>query len=158
MEEKKNKFSIGVFLLLQVALLVSSFGAVCSKMAGKQEFLSFKFFLFYGILILILFVYAIVWQQVIKRMPLVIAYACRGVGIIYGIIWGVTIFKEQITWKMIVGAVLVLIGVYILIFSDLKKPKAAEEIAPDTTAVPETVSAMEKEEITGENGEGGHDA
>lgn len=125
-EEKKNKFSIGVFLLLQVALIVSSFGAVCSKMAGRQEFLSFPFFFFYGLLIVILFVYAIVWQQVIKRMPLVVAYACRGVGIIYGIIWGVTIFKEQITWKMIVGAVLVLTGVYILIFSDMKKQKKTE--------------------------------
>lgn len=120
-EEKKNKFSIGVFVLLQFALFVVSFGAVCSKMAGKQEFLSFPFFLFYGLLILICFIYAVIWQQVLKRMSLVVAYACKGVGIIYGILWGVVFFKEVVTWKMIIGAVLVLIGVYLLIFDELKR-------------------------------------
>ena len=122
-----KKFSIGAFILLQIALLIMSFGAVCSKMAGRQEFLSIPFFAFYGALILILFVYAIIWQQVLKRISLVVAYACKGVGIIYGIIWGVVFFKEVITWKMIAGAVLVLIGVYICIFGEIKANKKTQE-------------------------------
>lgn len=127
MKEKKNKFSLGVFILLQIALFILSFGAVCSKMAGRQEFLSFPFFAFYGTLILILFVYAIIWQQVLKRMSLVVAYACKGIGIIYSIIWGVVFFKEEITWKMIAGAVLVLIGVYIFIFGDIRSGNKEEK-------------------------------
>ena len=122
-----KKFSIGAFILLQVALIIMSFGAVCSKMAGRQEFLSLPFFMFYGALILILFVYAILWQQVLKRISLVVAYACKGVGIIYGILWGVIFFKEEITWKMIAGAVLVLIGVYIFIFGEIKANKTTEK-------------------------------
>lgn len=122
----KNKFSIGPFLLLQIALFIVSFGAVCSKMAGRQELLSVPFFAFYGTLILILFVYAIIWQQVLKRISLVVAYACKGIGIIYGIIWGIVFFKEEITWKMIAGAVLVLIGVYIFIFGEIKAGKKEE--------------------------------
>ena len=118
-----KKFSVGAFVLLQVALFIVSFGAVCSKMAGRQEFLSLPFFAFYGALILILFVYAILWQQVLKRISLVVAYACKGIGIIYGILWGVIFFKEEITWKMIAGAVLVLIGVYIFIFGEIKAGK-----------------------------------
>lgn len=118
-----KKFSIGAFILLQFALFIVSFGAVCSKMAGRQEFLSLPFFTFYGALILILFVYAILWQQVLKRISLVVAYACRGIGIIYAIIWGVLFFKEEITWKMIAGALLVLIGVYIFIFGEIKTGK-----------------------------------
>lgn len=121
-----KKFSIGAFILLQIALLIVSFGAVCSKMAGRQEFLSLSFFLFYGALILILFVYAIIWQQVLKRISLVVAYACKGIGIIYSILWGVIFFKEEITWKMIAGAVLVLIGVYIFIFGEIKANKKTE--------------------------------
>ena len=118
-----KKFSVGAFILLQVALFIVSFGAVCSKMAGRQEFLSLPFFAFYGALILILFVYAILWQQVLKKISLVVAYACKGIGIIYGILWGVIFFKEEITWKMIAGAVLVLIGVYIFIFGEIKAGK-----------------------------------
>ena len=129
MDEKKdkNKFSVGAFILLQAAMFFVSFGAVCSKMAGRQEFLSVPFFTFYGALILILFIYAILWQQVLKRISLVIAYACKGIGIIYGIIWGIVFFKEEITWNMIAGAVLVLIGVYICIFGEIKNNKKKEE-------------------------------
>ncbi len=125
MNEKadKNKFSVGAFIVLQVALFFVSFGAVCSKMAGRQEFLSVPFFAFYGALIIILFIYAILWQQVLKRISLVIAYACKGISIIYGIIWGIIFFKEEITWNMIAGAVLVLIGVYIFIFGEIKNSK-----------------------------------
>ena len=122
-----KKFSIGAFILLQIALFIFSFGAVCSKMAGRQEFLSIPFFAFYGALILILFVYAILWQQILKRISLVVAYACRGIGIIYAILWGVLFFKEEITWKMIAGAVLVLIGVYIFIFGEIKNSKMKDE-------------------------------
>lgn len=124
---KDKKFSLGAFILLQIALFIVSFGAVCSKMAGKQEFLSFKFFAFYGALIFILFIYAIIWQQVLKRISLVVAYACKGIGIIYAILWGVVFFKEEITWKMIAGAVLVLIGVYIFIFGEIKASKKEEK-------------------------------
>lgn len=126
-----KKFSIGAFVLLQIALFILSFGAVCSKMAGRQEFLSLPFFAFYGALILILFVYAIIWQQVLKRISLVVAYACKGIGIIYGIIWGIVFFKEQITWKMIAGAVLVLIGVYIFVFGEIKTSMKNEENRQD---------------------------
>ena len=124
---KDKKFSAGAFILLQIALIIVSFGAVCSKMAGRQEFLSIPFFAFYGALILILFIYAILWQQILKRISLVVAYACRGIGIIYAILWGVLFFKEEITWKMIAGAVLVLIGVYIFIFGEIKNSKMKDE-------------------------------
>ncbi len=96
-------------------------GAICSKMAGRHKFLSPKFIFFYGLLICILFVYAVIWQQVLKRLSLTVAYASKGVGIIYGMMWGVMIFNETITWNMIVGAVLVLIGVYIYIFSEIRE-------------------------------------
>ena len=119
----EKKFSIGAFVLLQIALFIVSLGAVCSKMAGRQEFLSFPFFAFYGALILIMFVYAILWQQILKRISLVIAYACKGITIIYGILWGVLFFKEEITLKMIIGALLVLTGVYIFIIGEIKESK-----------------------------------
>ena len=120
---KGKKTNIGAFVVLQIALFILSFGAVCSKIAGRQEFLSLPFCLFYGLLLIILFVYAIIWQQVLKKISLTVAYACKGIGIVYSIIWGVVFFQEIITWKMIVGALLVLAGVYVFIFGDLKGKK-----------------------------------
>lgn len=119
----KNKKKIVAFVLLQIALFVSSFGAVCSKKAGKEAFLSRPFIVFYGLLLLILFVYAIVWQQVLKELPLTIAYASKGIGVFYGMMWGWLFFEEHIRWNMVLGAVIVLAGVYLNLFDELRRKK-----------------------------------
>lgn len=108
-------------MLLQAALFLMSLGGICSKMAGKQEFLSKAFFVFYGLLIVILFIYAIVWQQILKRISLTVAYASKGIGVVYGILWGYLFFDEKIRWNTILGAVLVLVGVYCFIMEEMKE-------------------------------------
>lgn len=119
MKTKKTLY----FILLQVAIFIMSLGGVCSKLAGIENFLSPKFIMYYGFLLLILFAYAIIWQQVLKEISLSVAYGSKGVGILYVILWGTLIFDEVITWNMILGIVLVLIGVYILTFHELKEKK-----------------------------------
>lgn len=119
MKTKKTLY----FILLQVAIFIMSLGGVCSKLAGIEKFLSPKFIMYYGFLLLILFAYAIIWQQVLKEISLSVAYGSKGVGILYVILWGTLIFDEVITWNMILGIILVLIGVYILTFHELKEKK-----------------------------------
>ena len=75
--EKAQK--IKTYVLLHVLMLIFSLSPVCSKLAGQQPFLSFKFVLFYGLVILLLGIYALLWQQIIKRMPLTTAYANKAV-------------------------------------------------------------------------------
>ena len=99
-------------------LMVFSLGVVCSKLASTQEFLSFPFFLFYGLLLLSLAFYAVMWQQFLKVMPLTTAYANKSVIIIWGMIWGSVIFGEKITWNMILGALIIMIGVYLMVCED----------------------------------------
>lgn len=111
------------FILLQIAIFIMSLGGVCSKMAGRQQFLSPKFIMYYGLLLAILFLYAVVWQQVLKEISLGVAYGSKGIGILYVVLWGMLFFDEKITWNMILGIVLVLIGVYILSFQELKEKK-----------------------------------
>lgn len=119
--EKKKRTNWKAFLFLQIALFVVSLGGICSKMAGRQDFLSKKFFLYYGLLLCILFIYAIVWQQVLKKISLTVAYASKGVGIIYSILWGRLFFEENIEWNMILGALLVLVGVYCYIIEEIRE-------------------------------------
>lgn len=106
---KKN--SIILLLSLHILLVFYSLSGIFSKLASKQQFLSFKFCFFYGLIILLLGVYAIGWQQIIKRLPLTTAFANKAITVVWGIIWGILIFNERITIGKIIGAVLVMFGV-----------------------------------------------
>ena len=57
-------------------------------------------------------------MQIIKHLPLTTAYANKAIGIVWGILWGIIIFGEQIKWNMIVGAVIVIAGVILVVKSD----------------------------------------
>lgn len=88
-----------------------SASGILSKLAAGYPFMSLGFILCYGGMVCVLGVYAIGWQQVIKRMPLTTAYANRAVTVVWGIVWGAVLFGEAITWQKALGALVVLAGV-----------------------------------------------
>ena len=112
--------------MLLVGLFIFSLGGVCSKMAGQEEFLSLRFCIWLGLLILILGVYALIWQQALKRVPLIVAYACKGTCVFFGILWGVLFFGESVRPAMFAGAGLVLVGVFFFLRDDFGKGKEQE--------------------------------
>lgn len=113
---KKNK--IGIIIILHLMLMIYSLSGICSKKASESQFLSPQFFLYYGIIILLLGFYAIGWQQIIKRIPLTTAFANKAVTIVWGLVWGAVFFGERITAGKIIGALLVIAGVVLFAFSD----------------------------------------
>lgn len=115
-KDKKLGFSIKRFLCLQLLLFVTSFSAVFTKSAANEPFLSFKFCLFYAGILLMCFVNAIFWQQIIKKLPLTFAYSNRAIGIIWTMIWSRLFFGDIITPKKIVGVVIVIIGILLYSF------------------------------------------
>ena len=96
---------------LHVLLMVYSLSSICGKLASGYSFLSLGFIVCYGGMIGLLGVYALGWQQVIKRLPLTFAYANRAVTVVWGIVWGALFFSEPITAGKLVGALIVLAGV-----------------------------------------------
>src|SRR5574344_2008567 len=106
---KKNKLKY--YLFLHIILLQLSVGSILSKFASGQDFMSISFIVLYGLVIINLGVYAILWQQVIKHIPLTTAFCNKAVTIIWGMLWGIIIFGETITWNMLLGAAIVLVGV-----------------------------------------------
>ena len=125
------------FILLQAGLFLFSLAGVCSKFAGKQAFLSWKFILFYGLMLTILVVYAVIWQQVLKVIPLTVAYGCKGICLFYGLFWGALLFGEKIRPNMIIGALIVLAGVLFFVLEDAKneeRRKAAETMGENRAA------------------------
>lgn len=98
-------------LLLHLLLVLYSLCSIFGKLAAGHEFLSLGFVLYYGGMVVVLALYALGWQQVIKRLPLTTAYANRAVTIVWGIVWGALIFGEQLSPQKLLGALVVLGGV-----------------------------------------------
>lgn len=109
------------YIVLQAIIMVNSLGGICSKTASSKEFLSFEWILFYGLVLLTLAIYALAWQQVLKKVNLNVAYASKAVALIWGTLWGVLIFQEIITWNNIVGGIIVLAGVILMVTGGEKK-------------------------------------
>lgn len=103
------------YLMLHGVLFLYSIGAVCSKMASGYPFLSLGYVGWYAGLLFILMVYAAVWQQVLRRLPLVTAFANKGVTIIWGVLWGVLLFGESVSLSMVIGAALVFCGIMMVV-------------------------------------------
>ncbi|MCR5473887.1 MAG: transporter [Lachnospiraceae bacterium] len=112
---------IKYMIILHLILAVYSLTGIASKFAGGEEFLSLRFLIFYGISMAGLVVYAFAWQQVIKHMPLITAYANKGVTVIWGILWGYVIFDEPVTLKKLAGAAVIISGVILIVTADAKE-------------------------------------
>ena len=114
----KTKFKLNVFLLLHASILIYALGTICSKMAATSEPFSMPFFIWYGGFIGCLGVYALAWQQVLKKVPLVTAFCNKAITIVWGMLFGVLFFQETITLMNVIGAVVVIAGVIMVVTSD----------------------------------------
>ena len=103
------------YIVIQSAVLVYSLSTIPSKLASNESFLSVKFCVYYGLIVFLLGIYAIIWQQILKRTPLTIAYINKATTIIWSMVIGRVVFSEKITFINIIGAFIVLIGIIITI-------------------------------------------
>lgn len=113
-----NKKNIKILAALHILLAVYSTSGIFSKLAAGEPFLSVRFCLYYGLVFALLGVYAIGWQQIIKRLPLTTAFANKAVTVVWGIIWGAVFFHEPVTAGKIAGAVLVIAGIALFASAD----------------------------------------
>ncbi len=105
-------------IILHIILALFSVSGIFSKRAAAEDMLSLNWMINYGVVLFVLFVYAIAWQQIIKKMPIVTAYANKAVMVIWGIVWGYVFFNEAITVPKIIGAVIIIAGVYLVVTGD----------------------------------------
>lgn len=110
----KGKILFKNILMLQGVFFIYSINSIVAKFASGREPFSFPFLVLYGLELVILGIYAILWQQVIKKFELSVAYANKAVTLIWGMLWGALIFKEQITFAKVSGILLVVTGIVIL--------------------------------------------
>lgn len=106
------------YLFLHISLFIYSIGAIFAKIAGTNETASFNFVFFYGLFLMVLFIYALLWQQILKKFPLTIAFANKAVVILWGVLWGLLFFDEVFRWGMLFGAVIIIGGIYLVVSDD----------------------------------------
>ncbi len=118
MDAKKNKERLGWLLFLQLTLLLYATTSIFSKNAARYPFLSVKFILFYAGMIGVLGLYAILWQQVIKHLPLTLAFANKAINVVWGVVFGMAFFRETITPVQALGCLVIVVGTVLYVKAD----------------------------------------
>lgn len=138
----KKKIQCKDFLMLQVVFLIYSFTSLTQKLASSflpqnagstqelvQQLINWKLILSAGLVVLLLGVYALLWQQVIKRFELSVAYANKAITLLWALVWGIFIFHEEITPGKVIGILLVMAGIYVLNTGERPKMEDHQDVA-----------------------------
>jgi len=112
----KSIFGFNMHSLLKYVALIGTFfiyssSGVFSKLASQRDFLSLEYIAFLSCTIGVLGIYAILWQQIIKRMDISLAYMFKGTGVIFGLALAHFVFGETITTANIIGAIIIICGI-----------------------------------------------
>lgn len=107
----KNKSS---FVLMYMAFFIYSLSGIFSKLASKHDFLSLPYILCFVGVIFILGFYAILWQQVLKKLPLSIAMSNKPFVLVFGTLWAVLLFGEIIGVKFFIGIAIIIAGLFVM--------------------------------------------
>ncbi|MBQ6888821.1 MAG: transporter [Lachnospiraceae bacterium] len=110
--QKMEKLKI--ILKLQAVVVVYTFASIFSKLASGEQFLSVRFIIFLGLEFVVLFFYALLWQQVIKKTELSVAYANREMYLLWSLLWAVVFFHNEITVANVIGCLLVIVGTFVI--------------------------------------------
>lgn len=111
---KKKRIRIVDLLQLQSAVVVYSLSTVAANLASKHEFLSREYIMFFGLEFIILAIYAIIWQQMIKKFQLSVACANKATTLVWSMLWNYLIFSTGITPGKVAGVAMVVIGVIVM--------------------------------------------
>lgn len=112
-------------ILLQGVVVIYTLSGIMSKNASANGDNLIQFLIFFGLEFLLLAIYAVLWQQMIKRFELSVAYANRSMAVLWSMLWAVLVFRDKITVKNIIGVLLVTVGT-VIVNTDLKNTKGDE--------------------------------
>ena len=100
--------------LLQGVIVIYTISSVMSKEASASGGNLGRFLFFFGMEFVLLGVYALLWQQMIKRFELSVAYANRSMAVVWSMVWAVVFFHDTITLRNAFGVFLVVAGTVVI--------------------------------------------
>ena len=122
---EKKKLTFLSLIGIQGAVIVYTGSTLCSKMASACKGtvtifgktippLTFTGYFWLFLEVCCLGIYAILWQQIIKRFDLSIAYCNRAFAVCWSFLWGILFFGERARPLNIVGIAVVLLGIILV--------------------------------------------
>ena len=84
---------------------------ICMKMASAHEFLTTPYILWIIGAIGVMGIYAVLWQQILARVPLSTAYMFKGTSLVFVLLLSALLFHEGITWQNILGSTIIVSGI-----------------------------------------------
>ena len=99
------------YIFLQTNFIIFSFSAVFLKKASSFKFYSKDFNRFAILGMLTMIIYALLWQQVLKRFSLIVAFSHKVFIYFWILLWSVIFFNEKVNLFNIVGLLIISIGV-----------------------------------------------
>lgn len=113
-------------IIQYISLVIINFLYACvsilTKLASQHDFMSWNYMLGLIGAVSIMGLYAVLWQQILKRIELSLAYMFKGTGLIFVMLLAYVLFGEQITWNNVVGAIIIISG--IVLFANSAEPIA----------------------------------
>lgn len=103
--------SIKYYCILLSINLIYSLSSIFSKWTSSQEQFSFEYFLGICTIVGILGIYAILWQQILKYIPLSDAYMFKGTTIVFVLLLSWIIWGEAITINNCIGTLFIISGI-----------------------------------------------
>lgn len=76
-----------------------------------QDFVSWSCFLWLFGAVIIMGIYAMLWQQVLKHVELSVAYMFKGTALIFTMLLAYLLFGEPITPNNLIGAGIIIFGI-----------------------------------------------
>lgn len=96
--------------------------SIFTKYASQQEFMSLNFMLGVMGAVGVMGLYAVLWQQILKRVELSVAYMFKGTSIIFVMLLACLLFGEQITWNNILGTIIIIAGIVLFAYDPKSLP------------------------------------
>lgn len=112
------------YLVLILAIAIYSTVGILTRCASMFPFLSWQYVLFVMGAVGVLGVYAIVWQQLIQRMEISLAYMFKGLGVVFALLICHFVFDEVITTHNIIGAIIIIAGITLFAWVDNREKTA----------------------------------
>lgn len=109
---KKNRVPLPYLILLPLAVLIYTCAGIVGKYASNYPLFSIPFLACYCGEVIILGIYAIIWQKLIQKIDLSIAYANRSINLLWALLFAVLLFHEKVTANNIIGVIVVMIGIF----------------------------------------------
>ncbi len=124
-EGGRKKLTFLSVIAIQSAVIVYTGSGVCSKIASGHKgsitlfgreihALTWTGYLWLFLEVCCLGLYAVLWQQIIKRFDLSIAYCNRAFAVCWSFLWGILFFGERARPLNIVGIAVVLLGIILV--------------------------------------------